>query len=177
MSYIRDNGFTRDRDGNYVFDFTNFPPGQSFLALPKQVFNTSDHAAAILTLIQGAANDRKKRASEDSLATYFHELYEMVNEKLDVSAHILEIIVYGASVRNSDAGDFRLPKAGTSAEMGILSKTVPGRSAGPAMAFERHAGFIFSTALFSPKNLSSHLFDVFVMPQETVLDRRRRGLR
>ena len=177
LSYIRDNGFTRDRDGNYVFDFTNFPPGQSFLALPKQVFNTSDHAAAILTLIQGAATDRKKRASEDSLATYFHELYEMVNEKLDVSAHILEIIVYGASVRNSDAGDFRLPKAGTSAEMGILSKTVPGRSAGPAMAFERHAGFIFSTALFSPKNLSSHLFDVFVMPQETVLDRRRRGLR
>jgi hypothetical protein len=48
-----------------------------------------------------------------------NELYEMVNEKLDVSAHILEIIVYGASVRNSDAGDFRLPKAGTSAEMGF----------------------------------------------------------
>lgn len=177
LNYIRDTGFTRDSQGNYVFDFTNFPPGQAFLALPKQVFNTSDHAAAILTLIQGAATDRKKRASEDSLATYFHELYEMVNEKLDVSAHILEIIIYGAAVRNSDDGDFRLPKAGTSAEMGILSKTVPGRSAGPAMAFERHAGFIFSTALFSSKKLSSHLFDVFVMPQETVLDRRRRGLR
>lgn len=177
LSYIKETGFTRDDSGNYVFDFTNYPPGAAVLALPKQVFNTSDHAAAILTLIQGAATDRKKRASEDSLATYFHELYEMVNEKLDVSAHILEIIIYGAAVRNTDANDYRLPKAGTSAEMGILSKTVPGRSAGPAMAFERHAGFIFSTALFSSKNLSSHLFDVFVMPQETVLDRRRRGLR
>lgn len=177
LSYIKETGFTRDREGNYVFDFTNFPPGQAFLALPKQVFNTSDHAAAILTLIQGAATDRKKRASENSLATYFHELYEMVNEKLDVSAHILEVIVYGASVRSSDNNDYRLPKEGTSAEMGILSKTIPGRSAGPAMAFERHAGFIFSTALFSPKNLSSHLFDVFVMPQETVLDRKRRGLK
>lgn len=177
LSYIKSNGFTRDADGNYVFDFTGFPPGQAFLALPKQVFNTSDHAAAILSLIQGAEKDRKKRSSEDSLMTYFHELYEMVNEKLEVSAHILEIIVYGAAVRNSEEGDYRLPKAGTSSEMGILSKTVPGRSAGPAMAFERHAGFIFSTALFSSKNLSSHLFDVFVMPQETVMDRQKRGLR
>jgi hypothetical protein len=177
LSYIKDTGFTRDREGNYVFDFTSFPPGQAFLALPKQVFNTSDHAAAILTLIQGAATDRKKRASENSLATYFHELYEMVNEKLDVSAHILEVIVYGGAVRSTDNNDYRLPKEGTPAEMGILSKTIPGRSAGPAMAFERHAGFIFSTALFSPKNLSSHLFDVFVMPQETVLDRKRRGLK
>lgn len=177
LNYIKANGFTRDNSGNYIFDFSNFPAGQPFLALPKRVFNTSDHAAAILSLIQGAEKDRKRRSSENSLMTFFQELYEMVNEKLEVSAHILEIIIYGGSVRDSEEGDFRLPRAGTPAEMGILSKTVPGRSAGPAMAFERHAGFVFSTALFMPKNLSSHLFDVFVMPQETVLDRQRRGLR
>lgn len=176
LRFIKTTGWNHDANGNYVFDLTAWPNTVSLMELPQRHFNTADHAEEITKLIQGSSDDKTNRKQDGSVFTYFYELYELVNNRLDVPAVILEHIIYGASIRSAENDDFRLPRAGTSRQMGLTSTTVPWRSMGAGIGFERHIKAIFSPYIFDGEKRSSHLFDAMVMPKEAVEDRNRRGL-
>lgn len=181
LSYIKTKGWNRNDRKQIEIDFSDWDNSQPFAALPQRHFNNADHAKDIADLIQGRSgtrDDRDKRRQEGSVIGYFYDLYSMVNSRLDVPACVLELIVYGASIRDSAKGDYRLPRAGTSSEMGLLNATVPNRSMGAAMCFEQHVRNLFqSTQGFDPKRTSTHPMDVFITPQEAVIDAERRGMR
>lgn len=181
LAYIKQKGWTRNSNNQIVLDFSDWDNRVPFAALPQRHFNNADHAKDIAELIQGRSGqkeDKNKRRQAGSVVDYFTDLYNMVNSRLDVPAVIIEHIVYGASVRDTARGDYRLPRAGTSREMGLSAMTVPFRSMGAAMAYEHHVRALFQTTQgFDPAKTASHVMDVFVTPQEAVMDAARRGLR
>lgn len=182
LDYIRTNGWTRSNTGQIVIDFSKWDVRKPFASLPRRHFNNADHAKDIADLIQGSsskADDNRRRRQDGSTTDYFIDLYNMVVSRLPhVPAVILEHIVYGASIRSGAQDDYRLPRAGTSREMGLSDKTVPRRSMGAAAAFEYHVRELFITTKgFDPAKTSSHPMDVFVLPFEAVQDAKRRGLR
>ncbi len=177
LEFIKERGWTNDDRGNYVIDFTGWPLTQTVMELPQRHFNTADHAEEITKLIQGSGDDKNKRKQDGSVFAYFHELFELVNKRLQVPAVILEHIIYAASNRNADQDDYRLPRANHTRQMGLTNMTVPERSMGAGIGFERHIKAIFSPSIFDPEKRADHVFDVLVLPQETVQDRNRRGLR
>lgn len=181
LAYIKQKGWSKNDKGHVVLDFSDWDNRSPFAALPQRHFNNADHAKDIAELIQGRSgqkDDKSKRKQEGSVIDYFTDFYNMVNSRLDVPAVILEHIIYGASVRDSARGDYRLPRAGTSREMGLSAETVPYRSMGAAMGYEHHVRALFRTTQgFDPTKTASHPMDVFVTPQEAVQDAARRGLR
>lgn len=180
LMYIKQAGWVR-ADRNIVIDFSGWDNRKPFASLPRRHFNNADHAKEIADLIQGSSSKKEdihRRKQDGSPTDYFADLYNIVNSRLDVPAVIIEHIIYGASIRNSAADDYRLPKAGTGREMGLSNKTVHRRGAGPGMGFEDHVRELFVTTKgFKPDMVSSHPMDVFVMPREAVADAKRRGLR
>lgn len=183
LDHIKRTGWERV-NSNVVLDFTDWDNRKPFAALPQRHFNNADHAKDIADLIQGRAeNDAKSKSKrnkqEGRPIDYFEDLYSTVISRLpNVPAVILEHIIYGASIRDSAKDDYRLPRAGHRGEMGVLNKTVPRRSMGAAMAFEDHVRELFTTTKgFNPATTSSHLMDVFVLPEEAVADATRRGMR
>lgn len=180
LAYIKQKGWIK-RDKNVILDFTDWDNTKPFAALPQRHFNNADHAKDIAELIQGRSSlkdDKNKRKQDGTVVDYFTDFYNMVNSRLDVPAVILMHIIYGASIRDSAAGDYRLPRANTRREMGLSAKTVPARSMGAAMGYEYHVRELFQTTQgFDPKQSSSHPMDVFVMPNEATKDAKRRGIR
>lgn len=181
LAYIKQKGWVRNAANQIILDFSDWDNRQPFAAVPQRHFNNADHAKDIAELIQGRSgqkDDKHRRKQEGSVISYFTDLFHMVNSRLDVPAVVIEHIVYGASVRDSQRGDYRLPRAGTSREMGLSAETVPYRSMGAAMGFEHHVRNLFQTTQgFDPSKTSSHVMDVFVTPHEAVADAARRGLR
>lgn len=176
LEFIKTRGWTNDDRGNYVIDFTGWPINQVMMELPQRHFNTADHAEEITKLIQGSGDDKNKRRQEGSVFAYFHELFELVNKRLQVPAVILEHIIYAASNRNADEDDYRLPRGRHTRQMGLTNMTVPERSMGAGIGFERHIKAIFSPSIFDPEKRADHVFDVVALPKETVADRNSRGL-
>lgn len=176
LAYIKQMGWTDDGNGNYVIDVTNWPINQVLMEVPQRHFNTADHAEEITKLIQGSGDDKARRKQDGSVFAYFYELYKLVNTRLSVPAVILEHIIYGASIRSAEDDDFRMPRAWHGRQMGLTNATVPERSMGAGIGFERHIKAIFSPTIFDPDKRSDHVFDVLVLPHETIMDRNRRGL-
>ncbi len=178
LEYIRDNGWTRDESGNYVFDFSNWDVKKPIMSLPKRFFNTADHAEAITSLIQGSSADKKKKKNENSgsLFYYFNELYYMVNERLQIRANILSTIMFGAAIVSYEDDDFRLPKGGVRGQLGSTLSTLPGRGVGGIIPFERHSKAFFTPQNYGSANLMDHCFDTLIMPNEALAHRARRGL-
>lgn len=174
LQYIKEKGYTRTDKGQFVFDFSDWDNREPFVELPARHFNNADHAKEISTLIQGRSSDtydRQKRRQEGSVVEYFYKLYDLVNSRLDIPAVVIESITFGASIRSSKDDDYRLPKAGTTREMGLSASTVPFRSTGAAMGYEQLTRELFrATTGFNHKKSSSHVMDVFVMPEEVVKD-------
>lgn len=176
LAYIKMKGWMTE-EARVRIDFSDWPMDAPVMTLPQRHYNMADHADAITRLIQGRNDDNSTHKNDGSPFNYFEQLYELVNSRLDVDAAILEMIIYGASIRDGDIGDYRLPKYGTSSQMGVTSTTVPGRSTGLTISFEYHKRNIFSAQGFNPTFASDEVFDVTIKPQETVKDRHKRGLR
>lgn len=178
LEYIRDNGWTRDDQGNYVFDFTDWDVNKPIMSLPKRFFNTADHAEAITSLIQGSSADKKKKKNENSgsLFYYFNEFYHMVNDRLQIRANILSTIMFGAAIVSYEEDDFRMPKGGVRGQLGSTLSTLPGRGVGAIIPFERHSKAFFTTQNYTDENLMDHCFDSLVMPVESLAHRAKRGL-
>lgn len=176
LTFIKEKGWTDDGKGNYVIDVSTWPLNEVLMEVPQRHFNTADHAEEITKLIQGSGDDRASRKQDGSVFSYFYQLYELVNNRLSVPAVILEHIIYGASIRSEANDDFRMPRAWHGRQMGLINTTVPERSMGAGTGFERHIKAFFTPAIFDGEKRANHIFDVLVLPQETIDDRHKRGL-
>lgn len=168
LRHIRNNGWTLDAGGNYVVDMDGWDYNETILALPLRHFSMSEHSSEIASLLESSVKDMQERDKEVSPDAFLVEFADLVNDKLSVPLSVIEVVVYAAMVVSAEHNDYRLPKAGTQAGLGVIKKTMAMRSLAPAMAYEGHYKLFLSALSYTHIDRTSHIFDAILMPREVL---------
>lgn len=170
LAYIKETGWHPDDKGNLGIDMRHWDVTKPMMTLPLKHFNMSDHSESIAKIIESRVDDLQDRSKIGAPVQTLYELYELVNSKLNVNIAVLETIIYAAMVVDATTNNYNLPKPWTGKALGVSSSTIPGRSLSAAMGYERHRDTIINPASFFNENRPSHPADVFLMPQEAIMD-------
>ena len=171
LEYIQCHGWDISTSGQYLISIKDWDCSKEFLELPERDRNMSDHSKMITSIIESNKGELKKRGEDQSPEAMLFELFDAVNSRLNVNLSLLEVIVLGAMVQSVENRNFNVPKVGTSRGLGVTAITIPNRSEGGAMAYEEHKDTIMNPASTFPEGRPSHPLDVFIKPQEAVMDR------
>ena len=173
LEHIKNTGWDFDEKGNYVVSLEGWDFNKSAFTLPMRDHNMSDYAKLITGIIESSKEKHKKRQKNQiTPEQVFFELYDTLNSRLSVNAALVDVIILAAMVKSIDGKDYAIPKGDDIGEIGVTAMTIPNRSSGPAMAFEKHRDALMSTDSFNPEGRADHPMDVFICPQETVMHRR-----
>ena len=173
LEHIKQVGWDFDEKGNYIVPLQGWDFSKSAFTLPMRDHNMSDYAKLITGIIESSKEKHKKRQKNQTTPEQvFFELYDTLNSRLSVNAALVDVIILAAMVKSIEQKDYALPKGDDIGEIGVTALTIPNRSSGAAMAFEKHREALMNTDSFSPEGRTDHLMDVFICPQETVMHRR-----
>jgi len=173
LAYIKHHGWDYNEKGNYIINLNNWDFEKQAFQLPLRDHSMFDYSKLITGIIESSKEKLKRRKKDNtSPESVLFELFDVINSRLNVNAALLDVIILGAMVRSVQDRDYRIPKAGTERDLGVTALTVPGRGAGPAMAYEDLRKTLLSCDSFLPGGRTHHPMDVFVCPQETVMHRR-----
>lgn len=173
LDHIKQVGWDFDEKGNYIVPLQGWDFSKSAFTLPMRDHNMSDYAKLITSIIESSKEKHKKRQKNQTTPEQvFFELYDTLNSRLSVNAALVDVIILAAMVRSIENKDYALPKGDDGGEIGVTALTIPNRSSGAAMAFEKHREVLMNTDSFNPEGRCDHLMDVFICPQETVMHRR-----
>jgi hypothetical protein len=170
LIHIKKEGYTIDNKGNVVIDLSEWDYSLPALVMPMKHYNMGDHSGEIARIIESVVIDFDKRATDKAPEETLYELYEVVNEKLDINLAVLEIIVGAAMAIDPVRNNYNLPKSWTTRAMGVSSLTIANRSTSGPMAYEGQREVIYSPKSFFNEGKPSHPMDVFLMPAQAVAD-------
>lgn len=170
VGWTIDNTTTKPR---FLFDMQGWDYKEPLTSLPFRHFNTSDYSKEISEIIESKVGELKARNTHEAPEAILQELFDLVNKRMDVKLSVLEAMLLGSMVVNSEAGDYRIPKPWTDRGVGVTLATIPNRSLSGAMAFQGHSVFLTSPSSFNPHHRPSLPMDVFVCPKEVVDDWKR----
>ena len=168
LKHIKTKGWFVDEKNNYIIELGGWDFSKPIMTLPQKHYNMSIHSAGIATLIESKVDDTIERAKACSPAATIVELFDLVNNKLDINLAVLEIILYSAMIVSPEKNDYRLPKPWTEKGLGVASVIIPKRSLSAAFAYEYHRNTIVNPSSFFNEHRASHIMDAFVCPQEVV---------
>lgn len=173
LEHIKQVGWDFDEKSNYIVPLQGWDFSKSAFTLPMRDHNMSDYAKLITSIIESSKEKHKKRQKNQTTPEQvFFELYDTLNSRLSVNAALVDVIILAAMVKSIENKDYALPKGDDNGEIGVTALTIPNRSSGAAMAFEKHREVLMNTDSFDPDGRCDHLMDVFICPQETVMHRR-----
>lgn len=173
LEHIKKKGWSIDTTGDkprFLFDMDGWDYDEPIAALPFRHFSTSDYSKEISEIIESKVGDLKARNTNEAPEVILMELFDLVNKRMDVKLSVLEVMLLGSMVVDSEVGDYRIPKPWTSKGVGVTLATIPNRSLSGAMAFQGHSVFLTSPTSFNSHNRPSLPMDVFVCPKEAVDD-------
>ena len=170
LFYIKKEGYAIDDKGNVIINLTNWDFDLPVMIMPMKHYNMGDHSAEIARIIESVVVDFDKRATEKAPAETLYQLYEVVNEKLDINLAVLEIIIGASMAIDPVNNNYSLPKTWTTKAMGVASLTIVNRSSSGPMAYEGQREVIYSAKSFFNEGKPSHPMDVFLMPAQAVAD-------
>lgn len=166
MAYVKEKRWRLDDRGNYVFDLSDWNRNKEIMTLPLKHTSTSEHSKEIADMIESSVKDLKQRDSVTNPQAVLIEFTDLVNVKLHVNMAVLEVILHAATVQSMRDDNYKLPKAGTTSEMGVSELTLANRSLGAFMAYEKQDRISFSPGAFFWKGRPDHPMDVFLRPHE-----------
>ena len=139
---------------------------EPILVLPLKHINMSDHSRDIASLLESRVEDMQARDKGVSPETFLVELFNLVNEKLDVNLAVLEVILYAAMIRSAENFDYALPKPWTERGLGVMKNSMAYRSLSAAMAYEGHYDVITNPMSFLLTKRVDHPMDYILMPDK-----------
>lgn len=170
LLHIKKYGHTLDDKGNVLISLDKWDFSKKLMSLPLKHYSMGDHATEIAKVIESVVTSEQDRARPEAPLETLYELYELVNEKLDVNLAVLEIIIYAAMAVDPLNNNYDLPKPWTTKGMGVASSIIPRRSLSGSMAYESVHGALYNPKSFFSENRPSHIMDVFLMPAQAVAD-------
>lgn len=170
LKYIRANGWSWDERGNYTIDMEKWDWSEPILSLPLRHFNMSDHSQNIASMLESSVDRMQERDTNVSPDAVLVELFDLVNQKLNVNLAVLDVVLYSTMIVSAENGNYELPKPWTTRSLGVYKLTMAYRSLAAAMAYENHREVIVSPLSYIYTNRPSHPMDGLVMPAEVFRD-------
>jgi hypothetical protein len=169
LQHMREYGWTTNADGNYEIDMANWDWNKPVLALPLKHYNMAEHSREIAGMLESSVEEMQNRDKNLTPAVALSQLYDLVNQKLDVNMTTLDLVLYGAMIVSAEENDYSLPKGWSPhAGFGVMSQSMLHRSLSAAMAFEGHRDVIVNPISYIQKNRLPHPFDAVLMPYEAL---------
>lgn len=94
------------------------------------------------------------------------ELFDIVNSKLSINLAVLDVVLYASMIVSAERKDYSLPKPWTDCGMGVMRKTMDGRSLSTTMAFQGHREVFLSPDSYIDTNRPDGVFDGLILPQD-----------
>lgn len=172
LAYIKNlvsNGnWPIDKNGNYVFDMSDWDWTQPLLELPLKHYNMSDHSKDIADILESSVDQMITRDRLVQPEVVLRELFDLVNSRLVVNLAVIEVVHYGVMIISAERQDYALPKPWTESGLGVRAKTMTSRSLAPTMAYQGHSDVFINPDSYTIKNRPEHVFDMILMPREVL---------
>jgi len=159
LEYIKVKGWVVNERGNYVIDMKDWNFSKEILTLPLKHFSMGDHSADIAKMLESSVGKLQKRNKLTTANSALVELFDLVNDKLNVNLAVLDVVFYASMVINDSENNYGLPKPFTKNELGVMKVTMVNRSLSAAMAFESHRRVITSPNSYLITNRPDHPLD------------------
>ena len=179
LAYVRDHGWNLDENNNFVIDLSHWDFAQPALVVPARAQNMLDVIKSIESFLRAsnssAVSTKTGRGQGDDgeegpvrnqtlrtitdIPTALREFYELVTSNLQMNLPHLSLILKSTMIRSSEDRDYRIPLLGNKVEFGSFDTTMERRSAGTAMAYERHHQMLTSPTSYLIKNRPDSIYD------------------
>lgn len=159
LDYIKRTGWNINDKGNFVIDMCDWDWRNSILTLPLKHYNMSDHSATVASMLESTVNKLHERSKVVSPDNALIELFETVNEKLNVNLAVLGVVIYGTMIISVEDNDYGLPKPWYKGGLGVMEVSMANRSLSAAMAYEGHREVLTSPLTYINNNRPDHPFD------------------
>jgi len=164
LAYIKQYGYSLDNNDRFVIDLDEWSTGVPLISLPQVEFSYIDLAKNI--------KEKFKQLKDDTGTpeAFLHEIFNLVNSKLNINVALLEVIVYAFTVRDPVAGDYHLGRNSDTMGPTRMSNIVFNRSVGGAYAWELVLKTLLSPKSYYAANAINHPLDIMVKPNECLED-------
>jgi hypothetical protein len=163
LAYVRMHGWNVDEIGNYVIDMKDWDWSKEVLTLPLRHFNMSDHSRDIASMLESSVDKLQERDHIASPDAALVELFDLVNDKLEVNLAVLDVVLYASMIVSAEDGNFMLPKPWTDKGLGVMRMSMANRSLSAAMAYEGHREIIVNPDSFVNTNRPDHPMDFLLV--------------
>ncbi len=169
LEHMREVGWTTNAEGNYEVDMATWDWNKPVLALPLKHYNMAEHSREIAGMLESSVEEMQNRDKNLTPAVALQQLYDLVNQKLDVNMTILDLVLKQAMIVSAEKRDYSMPKGWMPKPgFGVMSQSMLNRSLSAAMAFEGHRDVIVNPISYIQKNRLPHPFDAVLMPYEAL---------
>lgn len=168
LEYLKSEGYSLEEDTEqYVINLRNWKNTHSFLSLPMQQFNSSDHSKDIANILESTVEEMVARDRLLNPASVLIDLTTLMNSRSPIYLSVVEITLLGAAIRSAETLEYTIPKPWTQSGLGVMKYTILFRSLSAFMAYEHHAVAIFSPESFvlTGKNRQDSPFDSILLPK------------
>ncbi len=171
IDYVKEKKWTINLKGNYVIDISEWNSNYPFIILAKKEFSNYELSLEMKDIIAGKAEGRRKRNNAAMANEALKSLINLINSRLDVNMAILEVIMYGAMVIDSETFDCRLPRVDDRQGLGVLVETLTNRSMSGIFAYQGLAKNIITPKSYFPLHRDNYIMDVYVEPEKMLKSR------
>jgi len=172
LEYLRKNGWESDRKGFFIIDMKDWDFSLPVFKLPEMEYSYSDHSKQVRSMIESSTKEIKRRHAKGSPERLLHELFDLVNSKLNVNIAALEVIVYAYMV--PEPGKYGMARGAPDPVLDTAANIIQRRSLSNAYAYQELSSFILSPVSFKKEGRPDSIFDVFFCPEEALKARKNR---
>lgn len=166
LEYVKKAGWENKEGGLYEFNMKDWNYDNPILSLQMRQINMSDFQAEVADMIESTVKELKYRVNVVTPEALLREFHSSTKTKLPTHLSILQTILFSGMVISNENNDYRLPKPWTDAELGVLKKTMVGRSVGALYAYERHHDMVTDPFQFLDRPMPDHPFDGLLLPEQ-----------
>ena len=166
MEYLKDmsNWVHSDKD-TVDIDMSKWNYDNRVFLLPIKSTSMSDYRKDIQTMFESTSKELEVRRNTINPNDFLIEFFELVNDELDISLSVIDVVTYCSMIIDPDTHNYGLPKVNTGCSLGGLRDTIANRSAAAFMAFQGHQAYFGDPTKYLYPSKVSHPFDAIIMPE------------
>jgi hypothetical protein len=167
VRYLRDNQnlVSTTSKGKMQIDMSKWDFNDPLFVMPMRSTNMSDLQKTAEILIESRMSELTHRAYNTKPSEVLTQLMDALSDKFAVSVPNLEAIIYSYMIVDLDKGDYRLPKAGTNAQLSVGRHVIINRSLGPVLAYQGQQAVLLKPSTFLVDNRMDSPLDLLMFPE------------